>query len=110
MLQVTHLQVTANRANSHLFINQSHPLSRGATWDGFSGRFFRVFGIVVFAAVLLLCVAWCAMLGLCFAFLVCWRRLWVFSEIWEMPVKLQTAVLRASLVFRRGFRDAVGAW
>ena len=69
---------------------------------------FFVFLGLLFFALLLLCVTWCALWRLCMTFLECWRRLGVFSGIWGVPVKLQIAVSRASLMFQRGFPDAVG--
>ena len=41
------------------------------------------------------------------AFLKCLQHLENISEIWVMPVKLQFAVPRASLIFQKRFPDAV---
>ena len=66
-----------------------------------------VLGIVVVCFVVAVCDVVHAVEAT-MAFLECWRRLGVFSGIWGMPVKLQFAVSRASLMFRRGFPDVVG--
>ena len=39
-------------------------------------------------------------------FVSCYQHLKIFSEIWVMPVKLQDAVSRASLIFQKRFLDA----